>query len=64
MQISLWFMKNSHFNRALSLDFLYGYSRKVVGRKGHAAIPKGIMGYYQYTVSDNVAAEPTFSASL
>ena len=35
-------------------------SRKVVGKKVHAAIPKGIMRYDQYTVSDNVAAEPTF----
>ena len=64
MQISLWFMKNSHFNRALSLDFLYGYFEKGCRKKVHAAIPKGIMGYDQYTVSDNVAAEPTFSASL
>ena len=28
-------------------------SRKVVGRNVHATIPKGNMGYDQYTVPDN-----------
>ena len=37
-------------------------SRKVVGRDVHAAIPKGNMGYDQYTVPDSVAVEPTFVA--
>ena len=45
MQISLWFMTNSHFNRALSLDFLYSYFEKGCRKKVHAATPKGIMGY-------------------
>ena len=39
-------------------------SRKVVGKKVHATIPKGNMGYDQYTVSNTVAVEPTFAASL
>ena len=39
-------------------------SRKVVGKKVHATIPKGNMGYDQYTVSDTVAVAPTFAASL
>ena len=39
-------------------------SRKVVGKKVHATIPKGNMGYDQYTVSETVAVEPTFAASL
>ena len=39
-------------------------SRKVVGKNVHATIPKGNMGYDQYTVSDTVAIEPTFAASL
>ena len=30
----------------------------------HTAISKGNMGYDQYTVSDTVAVEPTFAASL
>ena len=64
MQISLWFMTNSHFNRALSLDFLYSYFEKGCRKKVHAAIPKGNMGYDQYTDSDTVAVEPTFAASL
>ena len=38
-------------------------SRKVVAKKVHATIPKGNMGY-DYTVSDTVAVEPTFTASL
>ena len=33
-------------------------------KKVHAAIPKGNMGYDQYTVSDTVTVEPTFAASL
>ena len=37
-------------------------SRKVVGRNVQATIPKGNMGYDQYTVPDTVAVEPTFVA--
>ena len=37
-------------------------SRKVVGKDVHATIPKGNMGYDQYTVRDTVAVEPTFVA--
>ena len=40
------------------------YSRKVVGKNEHATIPKGNMGYAQYTVPDTVAVEPTFVAFL
>ena len=39
-------------------------SRKVVGKNVHATIPKGNMGYDQYTVTDTVAVEPTFVAFL
>ena len=39
-------------------------SRKVVRKKVHATIPKGNMGYDQYTVPDTVAVEPTFVAFL
>ena len=39
-------------------------SRKVVGKNVHATIPKGNMGYDQYTVPDTVAVEPTFVALL
>ena len=31
-------------------------------KKVHATIPKGNMGYDQYTAPDTVAVEPTFSA--
>ena len=37
-----------------------GISRDVVGKNVHAKIPKGNMGYDQYTVPDTVAVEPTF----
>ena len=37
-------------------------SRKVVGEHVHATIPKGNMGYDQYTVPDTVAVEPIFVA--
>ena len=39
-------------------------SRKVVGRNGQATIPKGNMGYDQYTVPETVAVEPAFVAFL
>jgi len=39
-------------------------SRKVVGKNVHSTIPKGNMGYVQYTVPDTVAVEPTFVAFL
>ena len=41
-----------------------GISRKVVGKNVHATIPKGDMGYDQYTVPDTVAVEPIFVAFL
>ena len=43
---------------------VYSYFReKVVGENVHATIPKGNMGYDQYTVPDtSVAVEPTFVA--
>ena len=39
-------------------------SRKIVGRNVHATIPKGNMGYAQYTVPGFAAVEPTFVAFL
>ena len=39
-------------------------SRKVVGKNVNATIPKGNMGYDQYSVPDLVAVEPTFVAFL
>ena len=39
-------------------------SRNVVGKIVHAAIPKGKMGYDQYTVPDTEADEPTFAPFL
>ena len=39
-------------------------SRKVVGKNAQATIPKGNMGYDQYTVPDIVAVEPVFVAFL
>ena len=36
----------------------------VVGKNVLATIPKGNMGYVQYTVPDTVAVEPTFVAFL
>ena len=47
-------------------NYVYGIyiytaiSRKVVGKNVHVTIPKGNMGYEQYTVPDTVAVEPTF----
>ena len=40
------------------------FREKVVGENVHVTIPKGNMGYDQYTVPDTVAVEPTFVAFL
>ena len=48
-----------------ALNLLYtAISRKVDGKKVHAVFQKGNMGYDPYTVSDIVAVQPTFAASL
>ena len=39
-------------------------SKKVVRKNLHPAIPKGIMGYDQYTFPDTVDGDPTFLAFL
>ena len=39
-------------------------SRKVVGKNAQVTIPKGNMGYDQYTVPDTAAVETTFVAFL
>ena len=39
-------------------------SRKVVGKNVHATIPKGDMGYDQYTVPDTVVVKTSFVAFL
>ena len=39
-------------------------SRKIVGKTVQVTIPKGNMGYNQYTVPYSVAVEPTFAAFL
>ena len=46
------------------LNVYTAISRKVVGKNVHAEIPKGNLGYDQYTVSDTVAVKPTFVAFL
>ena len=47
-----------------SVNLYTAISRKVVGKKVRATIPKGNMGYAHYTVPDTVAVEPTFVAFL
>ena len=52
------------YKRCTLVVELKAISRKVVGKNVHATIPKGNMGYDQYTVPDTVAVEPTFVAFL
>jgi len=37
-------------------------ARKFVGKNVHGTVPKGNMGYAQYTVPDTIAVEPIFVA--
>ena len=50
--------------RDLACSLYTAISRKIVGKKLHATILKGNMGYDQYTVPNTVAIEPTFVAFL
>ena len=43
---------------------IYSYFEKGCRKNVHATIPKGNMGYDQYTVPDTVAVEPTFIVFL
>ena len=43
-----------------AMELYTAISRKVVGKNVHATIPKGNVGYNQYTVPDTVAVELTF----
>ena len=55
----------SHRQYFLSIEGWYtAISRKVIGKTVHATIPKGNMGYDQYSVPDTVAVEHTFVAFL
>ena len=51
-----------HQIRIVVSDKYTAISRKVVGKKVHATIPKGNIGYVQYTVPDTV--DVTFVAFL
>ena len=62
---SKWRYTNNFIYKRPQSVWYTAISRKVVGKKKvHATIPKGNMGYDQYPVSDTVAVEPTFAASL
>ena len=59
----LSFPERTTFVEILEIKSLLSYtaiSRKVVEKNVHATIPKGNVGYDQYTVPDTVAVEPTF----
>ena len=49
--------------RAILLQYT-AISRKVVVKNVHATIPKGNMGYDQFTAPETVAVEPTFVTFL
>ena len=49
--------------QSVTLPPKYSYFEKGCRKRNvHATIPKGNMGYDQYTVPDTVAVEPTFVA--
>ena len=43
---------------------IYSYFEKGCRKNVHATVPKGSMGYVQYTFPDTVALKPTFVAFL
>ena len=53
------------YRNARTVDFLKVRLVEAIFRKNvHATIPRGNMGYVQYTVPDTVAVKPTFVAFL
>ena len=54
----------TNFNLVLTLTGTYSYFEKGCRKNVHATIPRGNMGYVQYTVPDTVVVEPTFVAFL
>ena len=63
LKVILWVPSILHQCIAL-VHLCTAISRKVAGRNVHETIPKGNMGYDQYTVPDFVAVEPTFVVFL
>ena len=47
---------------ALENPYIQLFRERMSEKNVHATIPKGNMGYDQYTVPDKVAVEPTFVA--
>ena len=64
----MWTARNAQVKKCKSTcrftSVLYSYFEKADGMNIHATIPKGNIGYDQYTVPDTVAAEHTFLALL
>ena len=58
---SVFYVKNKV---AAKIARVYSYFEKGCRKNVHATIPKGNMGYEQYTVPDTVAVESTFVAFL
>ena len=54
----------SQWLHALMVTLYTAISREVVGKTVHTTIPKGNMGYDQYTFPDIVAVENTVVAFL
>ena len=48
----------------LNTDCMQLFRERLSEKNVHATIPKGNMGYAQYTVPETVAVEPTFIAFL
>ena len=57
-------MQNVQIKLNLLLKVYTAISRKVVGKNVQATIPKGSMGYGQYTIPETIAVEATFVAFL
>ena len=56
---------SKQYRNARTVDFLKVRLVEAIFRKNvHATIPRGSMGYVQYTVPDTVVVEPTFVAFL
>ena len=51
---------DSEVDLYIAVTLYTAISRKVVGKNVHATIPKGNMGYNQYTVPDTVAVKTSF----
>ena len=64
MYKQFWLHPCGTFLVLMNYDYIQLFRERLSETNVHATIPKGNMGYEQYTVPDSAAVKPTFVAFL